>query len=103
MTGVLEQPNLPGMEDAPSSDATSSEPAASFEQTLERLREVVLSLEASDKPLPLETALTLFEEGVQLTRSASSAVETAERRVEVLLEDGASAPFEPVGADGPEG
>lgn len=60
--------------------------AISFEAALERLEGVVDRLEGGE--LPLEEALACFEEGVQLTRLCASRLETAERRIEVLLRDG---------------
>ena len=64
-----------------------------FETTLARLREVVERLEAGGEPLPLEESLELFEEGVRLARAATSALEGAEQRVEVLLADGTTEPL----------
>jgi len=65
-----------------------------FEETLERLRAVVARLEAPGDPLPLERSLELFEEGVVLARTASTALEAAEARVEVLLADGSTEPLD---------
>jgi len=67
--------------------------APPFETTLARLREVVERLEAAGDPLPLEESLELFEEGVKLARAATSALEAAEQRVEVLLADGTTEPL----------
>ncbi|MDB4984879.1 MAG: Exodeoxyribonuclease small subunit protein [Myxococcaceae bacterium] len=59
----------------------ASSPA--FEDILLRLSTVVERLESGD--LPLEESLTLFEEGVRLSRSGSARLDEAERRVERLL------------------
>lgn len=63
---------------------------ASFEDLLTRLSTVVERLERGD--LPLEQSLTIFEEGVRLSRLGQKRLDDAERRVELLLrdEDGAS-------------
>jgi len=57
--------------------------APTFETALKRLEEIVKKLEGGD--LPLDTALELFEEGIQLSRFCSTTLEKAERRVEILL------------------
>lgn len=65
--------------------ADPTDPAAepSFEASTERLARVVEELERGD--LPLERALSLFEEGVRLSRAAQARLDRAERRVEELL------------------
>ena len=69
-------------------------PAPSFEGALERLEAIVAQLEGG--ALPLEQALAAFEEGVALSRRCAGELETAERRIELLVsEGGASVPFEP--------
>jgi exodeoxyribonuclease VII small subunit len=55
-----------------------------FEQSLERLEEIVAELEGSD--VPLERALALFEEGVKLGRACSARLDEAERKITLLLE-----------------
>jgi exodeoxyribonuclease VII small subunit len=60
---------------------------AAFEEILTRLNVVVEKLESGD--LTLEDSLTLFEEGVRLSRLGATRLDDAERRVERLLsEDG---------------
>ena len=60
----------------------------SFEAALARLEQVVDRLEGGD--LELEAALASFEEGVRLTRHCAEHLDAAERRIEVLLEEGAA-------------
>jgi exodeoxyribonuclease VII small subunit len=55
----------------------------SLEKVLERLAHVVDKLEKGD--LPLEQSLTLFEEGVRLTREGQRRLDAAEQRIESLL------------------
>jgi exodeoxyribonuclease VII small subunit len=55
-----------------------------FEQALERLEEIVDSLESGEPPL--EAALALFEEGVGLSRRCHERLARAERRLEILVE-----------------
>ncbi len=61
----------------------------SFEQSVNRLEEIVRELERDD--LDLDRALTLFEEGIAHLRTATGALATAEARVQQLVEaaDGA--------------
>ncbi len=56
----------------------------SFETTLLRLEEIAASLDRDD--LPLEQALTLFEEGIAKLREASAALAEAEGKVQTLIE-----------------
>lgn len=64
----------------------------SFEKNLERLDAIVAQLENAD--LPLENALQLYEEGMQLSKVCGQQLEEAEGRVEVLRK-GAGGKLEP--------
>jgi exodeoxyribonuclease VII small subunit len=66
------------------SDAPAPPPDdASFEELRGRLERIVSELEGGE--LPLERALSLFEEGVRLTRRAQERLDAAERRIDELL------------------
>jgi exodeoxyribonuclease VII small subunit len=69
----------------------------SFEQSLGRLEEVVRKLDGAG--LPLDEAMKLFEEGMQLSRDCQKQLEEAEARVEILLKKAGGAmaaqPFDP--------
>ena len=54
-----------------------------FEEALRYLEEIVGRLEKGD--LPLETALELFERGVEISRFCNTKLSEAERKVEILL------------------
>ena len=56
-----------------------------FEKALERLQEIVASLEDPEKSL--ETSLELFEEGVALSRFCRSRIDEIQKRVEVVLKE----------------
>ncbi len=56
-----------------------------LEQALERLDNIVMQLE--DGGLPLDKALTLFEEGTSLVRLCSSQMQEAQLKVEVLSKE----------------
>lgn len=62
----------------------------SFEAQLASLERIVRELERGD--LPLERSLELFEQGVRLSRECQERLNEAERRIEVLLSDGAGRP-----------
>jgi len=57
--------------------------AASFEDAIRRIGQIVEQLESGD--LPLEASLALFEEGVHLARLSQQRLDRAERRIEELL------------------
>ena len=68
-----------------------------FEECLQRLEQIVGELEKGE--IPLERALGLFEEGIQLSNSCRQELEDAEGKVEVLLNKNGKMqpePFEPV-------
>jgi exodeoxyribonuclease VII small subunit len=54
-----------------------------FEEALKQLEALVTRLEVGD--LPLEEALSVFEEGVRLTKLCSQRLNEAERRVNILV------------------
>ena len=68
-----------------------------FELCLGRLEEVVRKLESAS--LPLDDAMKLFEEGMQLSRDCQKQLEEAEARVEILMKKSGgemtAQPFEP--------
>jgi exodeoxyribonuclease VII small subunit len=55
-----------------------------FEQTLQRLEEIVRDLERTD--LDLDRALALFEEGIGHLRTAGAALQQVDARVQQLME-----------------
>jgi len=61
---------------------STTEPQVDFEQALAELEKRVRALEAGD--VPLDDALKLFEEGVQLARDCHEQLEVAEKRVSSL-------------------
>lgn len=68
-----------------------------FEECLQRLEIIVDQLEKGD--IPLEQALKLFEEGIQLSNSCRKELEEAEGKVEILLKQNGklqAEPFEPL-------
>lgn len=63
----------------------------SFEDIVSRLETIVATLEGQETKL--EEALTLFEEGMRLCKHGGERLAAAERRLEVLLADGQTAPI----------
>lgn len=59
-----------------------------FEEALKQLEAIVSRLEIGD--LPLEEALSIFEEGVRLTKLCSARLNEAEQRVNILARNAES-------------
>ena len=84
--------------------AKGGEPAESaasdlpFEEAIEQLEQVVDQLE--DGELDLEASLAAFEQGVALSRRCAEQLDTAERRIEVLVEAGGETLARPFQDDG---
>jgi exodeoxyribonuclease VII small subunit len=57
----------------------------SFEAAIKRLEEIVEALEHGD--VPLDKALNLYEEGIQLSRTCSDNLKAAELRIKTLSKD----------------
>lgn len=55
-----------------------------FEENLRRLEQILASLEQDQ--IGLDTSLKLFEEGVEILRSASAELGRAETKVQMLVE-----------------
>jgi len=55
-----------------------------FEKSLRRLDEIMAELEGEQ--IGLDASLKLFEEGIELLRSASAELDKAETKVQLLLE-----------------
>jgi exodeoxyribonuclease VII small subunit len=64
-----------------------------LEARLQRLEQIVAALERED--LDLDEALKLFEEGIAQLRAAQSVLNTAELRIEKLIENAAGVRTEP--------
>ncbi|MBS4030465.1 MAG: exodeoxyribonuclease VII small subunit [Clostridiales bacterium] len=73
-------------------DATTKQ-KRTFEETLSRLEEVLAKLERTD--CPLEEALELFGEGMELVKDSRIKLADVENKIAILLkESGQIAPFE---------
>jgi len=59
-------------------------PPMNFEKSLKRLDEIMAALESEQ--VGLDASLKLFEEGIDLLRSASAELDKAETRVQKLVE-----------------
>jgi exodeoxyribonuclease VII small subunit len=68
-----------------------------FEASLGRLEALVDQME--DGELSLEASLKAFEEGVKLTRECQQALQEAEQKVQVLLEQNGELVTEPFDAE----
>jgi exodeoxyribonuclease VII small subunit len=72
-----------------------------FEECLQRLEKIVAELEKGD--VPLEHALALFDEGMQLSASCRKELEEAEGKIEILLKRNGKLQAEPFEAIRPPG
>ena len=61
-----------------------------FEAAMKRIEEIVYALEKGD--VALDQSLSLFQEGAELIKQCSNALDTAEQRVSMLIK----------GDDGPQ-
>lgn len=57
-----------------------------FEQAMEKLETIVDRLESGD--VPLEDAISLYQEGMQLAKICGDKLEQFERKIEMLAEEG---------------
>ena len=62
-----------------------SKKTASFEVSLQKLEKSVEQLEGGT--LSLEESLTIFEEGIRLSRQCNRFLEEAEKRIEMILKN----------------
>lgn len=65
--------------------STAKKPAPNLEKSMAQLEEIVQQLEDGD--IPLEKALQQFEKGVKLSRDCQTALDQAEQRVKILLDN----------------
>lgn len=65
---------------------------ADFENSIKQLESLVKELERGD--LSLEDSLKAFEKGVALTSSCQKALDAAEKRVKILVENNGSSSLE---------
>ena len=56
----------------------------SFEKALEKLEKIVEDLESGD--ISLDEALKRYEEGIKLVRLCNKKLQTAQKKVEILLQ-----------------
>ena len=66
---------------------------ARYEDLVQRLTKVVERLEGGN--LSLEDSIAAFEEGIRLAKASAQKLEEAEKKVELLLADDRTAPFNP--------
>jgi exodeoxyribonuclease VII small subunit len=65
-----------------------TEQELSFEQAMDKLESVVEQLESGD--VPLEKAIELFQQGMELAHLCGGKLEQIERKIEVLVEENGS-------------
>lgn len=70
---------------------------ASFEHSLETLEQLVQQMDSGE--LSLEESLALFEKGIKLIRQCQDQLQTAEQKVQVLLENNDELQVQPFAPD----
>ena len=68
-----------------SSSGKGSEKGIKFEAAMKRMEEIVAELEKED--LDLEKSLSLFEEGIRMSRICSQQLNQAEQKIEKLVKE----------------
>jgi len=76
-------------------DQPGEEPG--FEETLEQLEAVVERLGEGD--LLLEESLSVFEDGIRLSRQCAKQLDSVEKRIEVLTREGTEWKVSPLDSD----
>ena len=71
---------------------TRKEKPMGFEAAMERLEAIVQELE--DGELPLEKAVSVFEEGIRISRQCSRLLDETEKSVTLLLQSAEGEPTE---------
>ena len=66
--------------------ASKQQPEFNFEEALEELERLVSSMEEGE--LSLEDSMKAFEKGIKLTRECQTALQKAEQKVQILLNEG---------------
>ena len=65
--------------------ASKQQPEFNFEEALEELERLVSSMEEGE--LSLENSMKAFENGIKLTRECQTALQKAEQKVQILLNE----------------
>ena len=65
--------------------AAKQQPEFNFEEALQELERLVSSMEEGE--LSLEDSMKAFEKGIKLTRECQTALQKAEQKVQILLND----------------
>ena len=60
-------------------------PKPTFEDAMKKLEKIVHELDSGD--LPLEKAMSKFEEGVKLSRLCSKKLDETEKKITILLQE----------------
>ena len=71
-----------------------------FEESMQRLEQIVRAMERGD--VPLEESLKLFQEGTELVRSCNQLLENAQLQVKKIVTAPDSTPVEEEFSDGNE-
>lgn len=81
---------------AEKTNSPAEQPEVNFEEAMQQLENIVSELERGD--VPLEKAIDLFQQGMQLSQLCGQKLAEVERKIEMIVEeDGeiAKQPFQP--------
>ena len=68
-----------------------------FEEAIKELEAVVARLDSGENSL--DESITLFEKGIKLSKECQKMLDTAEKKVRILMADGTEADFPGVGEE----
>ncbi|WP_010274037.1 exodeoxyribonuclease VII small subunit [Paenibacillus senegalensis] len=80
---------------------TAEKTELSFEQAMDKLEQIVSRLETGD--VPLEKAIELFQEGMELSQLCGHKLDQIEGKIELLLEENGTFSKKPFLAETDEG
>ncbi|MGG6309706.1 exodeoxyribonuclease VII small subunit [Paenibacillus macerans] len=69
----------------PKLDTGAEQPEIHFEEAMNQLEDIVSQLERGD--VPLEKAIDLFQQGMQLSQLCSQKLAQVERKIEMIVEE----------------
>lgn len=75
------------------SEKESGEKNMSLEESFEKLDEIIKKLE--DGKMPLEESFGLYREGMELLKNGRDQIDTIEKKVQQINEDGEISDFDP--------
>lgn len=73
---------------------TTTNTTPTFEEAILSLETIVQQLESGD--VPLETAISLFQQGMELSAVCNSKLATVEKKIQTIVDQGGSLSTKPI-------